>query len=65
MAALESPLPLFARNLPSNFSKTQDLRPQIREIFAISGVGTPLFGAGPPLFEISGSATGMYTVRIS
>jgi hypothetical protein len=35
-------LPLFAQNLPSNVSKTQDLRPKIREFIAISG-GWPPF----------------------
>jgi hypothetical protein len=33
--------PFFARNLPSNVSKTQDFRPKIREFFAILGVGVP------------------------
>jgi hypothetical protein len=40
--------PLFAQNLPLNVSKTQDLRPKIRELFAILGGGPPVFGAGPP-----------------
>jgi hypothetical protein len=40
--------PLFAQNLPLNVSKTQDLRPKIREFFAILGGGPPVFGAGPP-----------------
>jgi hypothetical protein len=40
--------PLFAQNLPSNVSKTQNLRLKIREFFAILGVGPPpLLGAGP------------------
>jgi hypothetical protein len=42
------PPPPFAGNLPSTVNKTQDLRPKICEIFAISP---------PPLFEISGSVT--------
>jgi hypothetical protein len=56
MADLEgdpAPPPPFARNLPSNDSKTQDLRPKICDFFfTILGVD-PLFGAsqflGPPL----------------
>jgi hypothetical protein len=40
---------------PSNVSKTQDLRPKIRELFA-GGWGR--FLERTPLFEISGSATG-------
>jgi hypothetical protein len=52
--------PLFAQNLPSNVSKTQNLRPKIRYFFfQFRGVGPP-FGSGPPLFEISGSATAIY-----
>jgi hypothetical protein len=41
----EGPAPFFAQNLPSNVSKTQDLRPKIDEVFAISGGCTP-----PPPF---------------
>jgi hypothetical protein len=52
-------IPLFARNLPLNVSKTQDFRLKIREFFAISGGGVP--------FEISESATGksIRTLRTS
>jgi hypothetical protein len=40
--------PLFARNLPSNVSKPQDLRPKIRDSFAISGdAPLALSGASP------------------
>jgi hypothetical protein len=31
-----------------NVSKTQDLRPKIREYFALLGGGPPVFGAAPP-----------------
>jgi hypothetical protein len=48
-------LPLFAQNLPSNLSKTEDLRPKICDFFAISG-GAPPLPERPP-FKISGSAT--------
>ena len=40
--------PLFAENLPSNFSKTQDLRPKIRYFIAISGGGPPCLERPPP-----------------
>jgi hypothetical protein len=45
---------LFARNLPSNVSKTPDLRPKIREFFAIWGVPPPLSKfLDPPLIRRS------------
>jgi hypothetical protein len=40
--------PLFAQNLPSYVSKTQNLRPKIREFFCNFGGWAPLLGAGPP-----------------
>ena len=40
VADLEAP-PLFAENLPSNVSKTQDFRPKIHKNFAIAGVAPP------------------------
>ena len=52
----ESAPPLFSQNLPSNVSKTQELRPKISEFLAISGDVPPLWERAP-LFEISGSAT--------
>ena len=45
------PPPPFTRNLPSNVSKTQGLRPKIRESSSISGEGVPLFGALPSFSE--------------
>ena len=39
--------PLFARNLPSNVSKSQDLNPRISELFAIP----PLFLESPLPFS--------------
>jgi hypothetical protein len=53
----DPPYLLFARNLPSNVSKTQDLRPKIRDFFAIWGVCPLFLGTPPPRFKIPGSAT--------
>ena len=52
----------FAQNLPLNVCKTQVLRPQICECFAISGGGcSPFLERLSPLFEIFGSATDVYS----
>ena len=56
--------PLFARNLPSNVSKTQNLRHKILEYFAISGGGPPLLDHTPPPFRNFGSATDLLAATI-
>ena len=55
------PPPLFAENLPSNVSKTQDLRPKIRDFIAISGGG----GGGGAHVKYSGGMTNVSIPRHS
>jgi hypothetical protein len=45
------PPPFFVRNLPSHVSKTQDLKPKIRDFFLfwVCVWPTPLSGVGPPI----------------
>jgi hypothetical protein len=54
----------FARNVPSNVSKTQDFRPKMNDYFAIWGPH-PFSGVAPSIFEIYGSVTEKYTRRVN
>jgi hypothetical protein len=53
-----------ARTFPFCQIKTRDLRPKIRELFYILGVGPIFLVQPPPSFKISGSATVMYLYMI-